>query len=71
MFPPLCFIDVAHGVVPEETMGQLKKTLTEEEYRLLLSSRTEEEIPVKVRFKILELAKSMNLKLAKIGERLK
>lgn len=69
MFPPLCFIDVAHGVVPEKTMKELKKSLTDEEYRLLLSSRTEEEIPVKLKFKIVELAKSMNLRLAQIGNR--
>jgi stage II sporulation protein R len=67
MFPPLCFIDVAHGVVPEKTMKELKESLTDEEYRLLLSSRTEEEIPVKLRFKIVELAKSMNLKIAKMS----
>lgn len=65
MFPPLCFIDVAHGVVPEKTMKELKESLTEDEYRLLLSSRTEEEIPVKLRFKIVELAKSMNLRIAR------
>ncbi|MHB1392721.1 MAG: stage II sporulation protein R [Clostridia bacterium] len=69
MFPPLCFIDIAHGVVPEKTMKELKESLTEEEYRLLLSSRTEEEIPVKLRFKIVELAKSMNLKIAKMSNR--
>ena len=69
MFPPLCFIDVAHGVVPESTMKQLKESLTEEEYKLLLSSRTEEELPVKLRFRILELAKSMNLKIAKSTSR--
>lgn len=67
MFPPLCFIDVAHGVVPEEAMKKLKKSLTEEEYRLLLSSGTEKELPVKFRFKIFELAKSMNLRFARIG----
>ncbi len=69
MFPPLCFIDIAHGVVPEKTMKELRESLTEEEYRLLLSSRTEEEIPVKLRFKIVELAKSMNLKIAKMSNR--
>jgi len=66
MFPPLCFIDIAHGVVAEETMSELKGVLTEEEYRLLLSSRTEEEVPVKLRFKILEIAKTMNQRIAKI-----
>ncbi|HYE81437.1 MAG TPA: stage II sporulation protein R [Clostridia bacterium] len=70
MFPPLCFIDVAHGVVPEKTMKELKNALTAEEYRLLLSSRTEEEIPVKLRFKVLELAKSVNLRLARLGKML-
>jgi stage II sporulation protein R len=70
MFPPLCFIDVAHGVVPEKTTNQLKKTLTNEEYSLLVSSRGSGEIPVKLRFKILELAKTMNQKLAKISDRL-
>lgn len=69
MFPPLCFIDVAHGVVPEKTMKQLKESLTDEEYRLLLSSRTDEEIPVKLRFKILEFAKSMNLRIARINNK--
>lgn len=69
MFPPLCFIDVAHGVVPEETMKELKESLNDEEYKLLLSSKTEEGIPVKLRFKIVELAKSMNLRLARIGNR--
>lgn len=68
MFPPLCFIDVAHGVVPEKTMDELKKSLTDEEYSLLLSSRTKEELPVKLRFKILEIAKSMNQKLARINK---
>lgn len=70
MFPPLCFIDVAHGVVPEKTTSQLKKTLTNEEYSILVSSGGSGEIPVKLRFKILELAKTMNQKLAKISDRL-
>ncbi|MGE5629610.1 MAG: stage II sporulation protein R [Caulobacteraceae bacterium] len=68
MFPPLCFIDVAHGVVAEETMGELKKVLTDEEYELLLSSKTEGDIPVKLRFKLVELAKDMNLRIARIGK---
>ncbi len=69
MFPPLCFIDVAHGVVPEETMKELKSSLTEEEYRLLVAEKQPGEIPVKLRFKILEIAKTFNLKLARLGER--
>lgn len=68
MFPPLCFIDIAHGVVPEKTMDQLKQSLTEDEYRLLTAARTDEEVPVKLKFKIVEIAKSMNMKMAKVGQ---
>lgn len=32
LYPPLCFIDVTHGIVPEESREQLKMLLTEEEY---------------------------------------
>ena len=67
MFPPLCFIDVAHGVIAEETMKELRTSLTEEEYSLLISSKEPGEVSVKLRFKILELAKSMRLRLAKLG----
>lgn len=68
MFPPLCFIDIARGVVPEQTMEQLKQSLTEEEYRLLTAAKTEEELPVKMKFKLVELAKSMNMRMAKVGQ---
>ncbi len=71
MFPPLCFIDIAHGVVPEESMEKLKSSLTEEEYKLLLAAKTEEEIPVRLKFKVVEVAKSLNLRIAKFGEALK
>lgn len=66
MFPPLCFTDVAHGVVAEEAMKEFKASLTEEEYRLLTSPKEPEQISVKFRFKILELAKSINQRLAKM-----
>lgn len=68
MFPPLCFIDIAHGVVPEKTMDQLKQSLSEEEFRLLTAARTDEEVPVKLKFKVVEIAKSMNMKMAKVGQ---
>ncbi|HWR61348.1 MAG TPA: stage II sporulation protein R [Clostridia bacterium] len=69
MFPPLCFIDVAHGVVPEETMKELETSLTDEEYSLMVSAKEPGKMPVRLRFKIFELAKTMNLRLAKIGNR--
>jgi stage II sporulation protein R len=68
MFPPLCFIDIAHGVVPEKTMDRLKGSLTEDEYKLLTAAKTDEEVPVKLKFKIVEIAKSMNMRMAKLGQ---
>ncbi len=65
MFPPLCFIDVAQ-TMPEKTMKQLRASLSDEEYKLLFSAGTKGNVPVKLRFKIFELAKSMNLRLAEI-----
>lgn len=54
MFPPLCFVDVTHGVVPEDTKEDLKEVLTEEEYRIVTGASYEEEVPIKVKFKIVE-----------------
>jgi len=65
MFPPLCFTDIAHGVAPEKTMEQLKQTLSEEEYKLVLAAKSEGEVPVKIKFKMLEWAKSLKQKIAK------
>lgn len=43
LYPPLCFIDVTHGVVPEESKEQLKTLLTPEEY-LAITGNTEDSI---------------------------
>lgn len=54
MFPPLCFVDVTHGVVPEESKTDLRKVLTDEEYKIITQVTNEEEIPVKIKFKIVK-----------------
>ena len=54
MFPPLCFVDITHGVVPEESKEQLQNILTEEEYNLIVAVDDTDEIPIKVQFKIVE-----------------
>lgn len=50
MYPSLCFVDVVHGVVPEETDRELKNILTEEEYEEIAQGQEK----VQVKFKILE-----------------
>ena len=37
MFPPLCFVDVTTGIVPEESKKEMKEAMPEEEYSLILS----------------------------------
>lgn len=74
MFPPLCFVDITHGTVPDETKKELQKVLTEDEYNIIVSAKTDDVIPVKVKFKIVELwqqnkeIKTIFAKLNGIGE---
>ncbi len=64
LFPPLCFVDVTHGTVPDEVKNDLKKVLTEEEYNIVTSSDEESDIPVKIKFKIVEMFQDSKIKLA-------
>lgn len=57
MFPPLCYVDVTHGIVPSEHKAHLQKTLPKEEYELITKSigTSNKDIPVKFKFKVVEL----------------
>ena len=51
LFPPLCFVDITSGVVPEDSKEQLEDNLSEEEFALV----SEDSDPqIKFKFKILE-----------------
>lgn len=58
MFPPLCFVDVKHGLTDEKTKQELKKSLTDKEYYLVYSSVNENELPLQLKSKIFELFES-------------
>lgn len=62
MFPPLCFIDISSGVVPEESKEELKNSLSNEEFALI-SDKTNSSIEFK--FKILELFNKADFSTAK------
>lgn len=62
MFPPLCFVDVSSGVVPESSKELLQDGMSEEEYDLLTKSSDNSELNFK--FKIVELFENLKLKLA-------
>lgn len=55
MFPPLCFIDVSAGIVPDESKEVLESELTEDEYKLI-SENSEKN---KVKFKIVEVLQNL------------
>ncbi len=47
MFPPLCFVDVSSGIVPEDSKETLEESLSDEEYELISGSSTEFEVKFK------------------------
>lgn len=62
MFPPLCFVDVSSGVVPEDSKEFLQESLSSEEYSLLSESKNNNDLNFK--FKIVELFQNIGIKLA-------
>lgn len=58
MFPPLCFVDVTTGIVPEESKQIIKDNLSEEEYSLISDSSS----PNKhFKFKIVEVLQNFTI----------
>ena len=51
MFPPLCFVDITSGVVPEESKETLEENLSEEEFALVSE---DSDLNIQFKFKILE-----------------
>lgn len=62
MFPPLCFVDVSSGIVPEESKELMENNLSEEEFALV-SNQSDTEIQFK--FKLLEFFEDKGLITAK------
>lgn len=60
MFPPLCFVDVTSGVVPEESKEIIKENLSDEEYELVSENNNE----INFKFKIVEMFQNIGIKLA-------
>lgn len=57
MFPPLCFVDVTSGVVPDESKEIMKQKLSKEEFDLISKNSNE----VKVKFKIVEVLQNFTI----------
>ena len=59
MCPPLCFVDISTGIVPEDSKETIKDSWHTEEYNLINNAQTAD---VKFKFKLLEFFQ--NIKLA-------
>jgi stage II sporulation protein R len=62
MFPPLCFVDATHGTVPDSVKEDLKSVLSEEEYSIVASADEEDEIPIEIKFKVVEIFQGSKIK---------
>lgn len=61
MFPPLCFVDVSSGIVPNESKELLEENISNEGYSLI-SDKSDD---IKIKFKIVELIESGKIKFKK------
>lgn len=61
MFPPLCFVDVSSGIVPEESKELMQDNLNEEEFALVSDNNPE----IQFKFKLLEFFTNSGLITAK------
>lgn len=62
LFPPLCFIDATHGTIPDSVKADLKDVLSAEEYSIITSADEDDDIPIKVKFKLVEFFNESRVK---------
>lgn len=62
MFPPLCFVDVSSGVVPEESKEIIQNNLSEEEFALVSDNSSDD---IQFKFKLIEFFTDKGLITAK------
>ena len=66
LFPPLCFVDVTSGIVPDDSKELLKENLSQEEYDLICNGNSEDlnNSDITFKFKIVELLNNTKMMLA-------
>ena len=58
MFPPLCFVDVTSGVVPNESKEIIKENLNNDEEYSIISDK--EDAGIQFKFSLIEFFKNIN-----------
>lgn len=62
MFPPLCFVDVSSGIVPDESKEVMKNDLSDEEFSLISNDDSTE---ISFKFKLIEFFQNAKIMTAK------
>lgn len=62
MFPPLCFVNVSSGIVPDESKELLESELSDEEYDIISNKDSSQ---IQFKFKLIELLQNTNILTAK------
>lgn len=62
LFPPLCFVDASHGIVSESVKKELSEVLGEEDYKIITSTGSES-VPIKIKFKTVEIFQKYRIKI--------
>jgi stage II sporulation protein R len=66
MFPPLCFVDTKNAVALERDQQRVRDMLAGEEHETPPGIEDMGKIPVRVRFKLLEMVRQSGIKLAEV-----
>ena len=64
LFPPLCFVDATHGAIPDSVKQELKSSLTEEQFDLITAVDNDDDIPIKIKFKLVEFFEGTKIKVS-------
>ena len=62
MFPPLCFVNISSGIVPDDSKDELKESMEEESFSIISN---QDDNNIKFKFKLIELFNFGNLLTAK------
>jgi len=66
MFPPLCVADANSLQIDQEAMNELKNDIGAANYSLITDVTDRSNVPVKIKFRIVELVESSKIKLAEM-----
>lgn len=70
MFPPLCVADANTLQMDIESMNQLKEEIGSANYSLITDVTNRKNLPVKIRFRIVEMVESSKIKLSELFDAL-